>query len=321
MIRVFLVDDHTVLRRGLRLLLADQPGLVVVGEAGNGLELLEQLPATPADVVLLDINVPGMDGEETTRRLHEQYPAAFVLAMSLLDSAEHILHIFDAGAPGYILKSAGLDEIVHGIRTVATERQFLCSELGLVALHKLCEGHSRPAGPAEKQGPCPSARPKCFSSSPKASPTPRLPTSFSPASAPSKPTARTSSAKPRRRTPLPSSASPLARESNTSSPGGAVPTQPLLLFATPPLPRHEVVSGAAAPRRPPAQRDRAPTGAGGSRLRRANRVRYPGGSPLYDRNFRNSAGKTMMNYNPIVISGLLSGLNFVENSAQIIERS
>ena len=152
MIRVFLVDDHTVLRRGLRLLLADQPSLVVVGEAGNGLELLEQLPAMPADVVLLDINVPGMDGEETTRQLHEQYPAAFVLAMSILDSAEHILHIFDAGALGYILKSAGLDEIVHGIRTVATERQFLCSELGLVALHKLCEGHSRPAGPAEKQG-------------------------------------------------------------------------------------------------------------------------------------------------------------------------
>lgn len=137
MIRVFLVDDHTVLRTGLRTLLADQPALTVVGEAGNGLELLAQLPDAPADVVLLDINMPQLDGAATAQQLQEQYPEIKILVLSMLDAEEHIFRMLDAGAMGYVLKSAGLDEIVHGIRTVAAGRHFLCSEVGYSALYKL----------------------------------------------------------------------------------------------------------------------------------------------------------------------------------------
>jgi DNA-binding NarL/FixJ family response regulator len=137
MIHVFLVDDHTVLRSGLRSLLADQSDLSIVGEASNGIELLAQLPDTPTDVVLLDVNMPGMDGLETSRQLQEHYPNVQILVLSMLDSIEHVIRMLDAGAAGYLLKNAGLDEIVHGIRTVAAGRPFLCSELGLVALNKL----------------------------------------------------------------------------------------------------------------------------------------------------------------------------------------
>ncbi len=152
MIRVFLVDDHAVLRSGMRSLLAEQAGLEVVGEAGNGLELLAQLPTTPADVVLLDINMPGMDGLETTKQLKEHYPAVHVLVLSMLASEAFAYQMLDAGARGYVLKNAGLDEIVHGIRVVSGERLFLCAEMGLDALQKLRECTSGPP-PAAGQKP------------------------------------------------------------------------------------------------------------------------------------------------------------------------
>lgn len=139
MIRVFLVDDHQVVRSGLRLLLEGQPDLAVVGEANNGLELLAQLPTTPTDVVLLDVNMPGLDGPATARQLTEQYPDVPVLALSMLDKEAYIFQMLDAGAKGYILKSTGLEEIIIGIRAVAAGGQYLCTAAGLAALHKLRE--------------------------------------------------------------------------------------------------------------------------------------------------------------------------------------
>ena len=145
MIRVFLVDDHQVVRSGLRLLLDAQPDLDVVGEASNGLELLAQLPTIPTDVVLLDVNMPGLDGPSTARQLREQYPEVAVLALSMLDREAYIFQMLDAGAKGYILKSTGLEEIIVGIRTVAAGGQYLCTATGLAALSKLREGPDEPA--------------------------------------------------------------------------------------------------------------------------------------------------------------------------------
>ena len=152
MIRVFLVDDHHIVRSGLHLLLSAQPDLEIVGEASNGLDLLAQLPATPADVVLLDVNMPGMDGPETARQLHAQYPAVRILALSMLDKENHIFQMLDAGAHGYLLKSSGVDEIITGVRTVAAGGQFLCTAAGLTALHKLGDGTRPAAEPVEKPG-------------------------------------------------------------------------------------------------------------------------------------------------------------------------
>jgi len=139
MIRVFLVDDHQVVRSGLRLLLEAQPDFEIVGEANNGLELLEQLPTMPTDVVLLDVNMPRLDGPATARQLKEQYPEVAVLALSMLDREAYIFQMLDAGAKGYILKSTGLEEIIIGIRTVAAGGQYLCTAAGLAALNKLRE--------------------------------------------------------------------------------------------------------------------------------------------------------------------------------------
>jgi len=136
MIRIFLVDDHAVLRNGIRMLLAAEPDLQVVGEAVNGADLLKQLPRTPTDVVLMDINMPGISGEETMRQLQQRHPQVRVLVLSMLDNERYVNQMLDAGALGYLLKNAGLDEIVHGIRVVASGRQYFCTELGISMLRQ-----------------------------------------------------------------------------------------------------------------------------------------------------------------------------------------
>ncbi len=144
MIRLFLVDDHPVLRDGLRALFQQDPLLQVVGEAENGEQLLAQLPATPCDVVLLDLHMPGLDGLATTLRLRTEFPDVRILILSMADHERAIGQVLAAGASGYLLKNAGHEEIVAGVRAVAAGQRFLCSELGLTMLEKLLAGVSEP---------------------------------------------------------------------------------------------------------------------------------------------------------------------------------
>lgn len=137
MTRLFLVDDHTVLREGLRMVLANQPDLQVVGEAGSGEALLKQLAQTPAEVVVLDRCLPGLSGEQVTQRLQQLYPAVQVLVLSGTSDLAQVAALFHAGVRGYALKSVRMAELLHGIRTVAAGVPFLCSELGLAALRRV----------------------------------------------------------------------------------------------------------------------------------------------------------------------------------------
>ena len=145
MIRLFLADDHAILRDGLRALFEQEPSLHVVGEAESGEQLLARLPATPCDVVLLDLHMPGLDGLATTRRLRAEFPAVRILILSMADHERAIGEVLLAGASGYVLKSAGHEEIVAGVRAVAGGKRFLCSELGLTMLEKLLTGTAEPA--------------------------------------------------------------------------------------------------------------------------------------------------------------------------------
>ncbi|TDN40053.1 response regulator transcription factor [Hymenobacter sp. UV11] len=137
MSRIFLVDDHTIVRDGIRAMLAAEPTIEIVGEASNGQELLDSLPTTPTDVVLLDANMPVLDGLATTLRLRAEYPEVRILVLSMLAHERYIGQLFDAGASGYVLKSAEKAEILVAIQTVIAGRQFLCSELGLSILRKI----------------------------------------------------------------------------------------------------------------------------------------------------------------------------------------
>jgi len=151
MIRVFIVDDHTLIRDGLRTLLAADPLFAVVGEAGNGQELLDQLPDVAADVVLLDLNMPVLDGLATTHRLRAEYPNLRILLLSMMTHERTIGEALAAGAHGYVLKSADKYEVVAALQGVAAGKRFLCSEIGLGLLEKILLLEAR--NPALTPGP------------------------------------------------------------------------------------------------------------------------------------------------------------------------
>ncbi|MFC8041186.1 response regulator [Paenarthrobacter sp. NPDC057355] len=126
-IRVALVDDQQLVRSGLGMLINSQPDLDVVAEAGNGIEAIQALSATTADVVLMDVRMPGMDGIEATRRILEQAAAQPVgsqradikiVVLTTFDLDEYALAAIQAGASGFLLKDAPPEELLEAIRTV-----------------------------------------------------------------------------------------------------------------------------------------------------------------------------------------------------------
>ena len=100
MIRVIVTEDHKLLRQGLTMLLNEDAGIEVVGEAENGLELLQMLAHTPTDVVLMDINMPGMNGFEATERVVQEFPETKVIALSMLTHIQFVQKIMQHGAVG-----------------------------------------------------------------------------------------------------------------------------------------------------------------------------------------------------------------------------
>jgi NarL family two-component system response regulator LiaR len=118
-IRVGLIDDHAVVRQGLRAFLAAQPDLLVVGEAASGEEALELVAAQVPDVVLLDLVMPGMDGVETLRRLKQISPHTQVVALTSYLKDELIFPTVRAGVLSYLLKDAGAEEIAEAVRKAA----------------------------------------------------------------------------------------------------------------------------------------------------------------------------------------------------------
>jgi NarL family two-component system response regulator LiaR len=118
-ISVLIVDDHPVVRRGLGVLLKNQPDLEVVGEASDGREAVRIAEQAQPQVVLMDLVMPGMDGVETTRLILEKEPKTGVLVLTSFGTDSKLFPALDAGAMGFLLKDAGADELVEAIRQVA----------------------------------------------------------------------------------------------------------------------------------------------------------------------------------------------------------
>ncbi len=118
-IRVLIVDDQSMVRAGLRMLLSDQPDIEVVAEAGNGLEAVAHARRLRPDVVLMDIRMPELDGLEATRRILAADPSPRVLVLTTFDLDEYVYEALRAGASGFLLKDAGRERLVEAVRTVA----------------------------------------------------------------------------------------------------------------------------------------------------------------------------------------------------------
>ncbi len=124
-ITLMLVDDHDVVRTGLRSFLETQPGMQVVGEARNGEEAVQRVLDKRPQVILMDISMPGMDGLEATRRIKAICPEALILTLTVHEDKQYFMEMLAAGASGYITKQAAADELVAAIRSVAAGNVYL----------------------------------------------------------------------------------------------------------------------------------------------------------------------------------------------------
>jgi DNA-binding NarL/FixJ family response regulator len=128
-IRVFIVDDHAVVRDGLRLLLEIQPDIKVIGEAADGHEALNKISHACPDIVIMDVEMPVLDGIETIRQMQSVCPAAKSIVLSMHSSEEHISQAFRAGAQGYLLKEVVGSEVVTAVRNVHAGTSYMCEKI------------------------------------------------------------------------------------------------------------------------------------------------------------------------------------------------
>jgi DNA-binding NarL/FixJ family response regulator len=118
MIRLLLVDDQNIVRKGLKVLLEAQAGFQVVGEAGNGREAIAQVKSLQPDVVLMDVRMPEMDGVAATQIIFKQFPKTRVLVLSTFDDDDYVVRAMQGGAKGYLLKDSQVEELAQAIRAV-----------------------------------------------------------------------------------------------------------------------------------------------------------------------------------------------------------
>lgn len=137
-IRVLIVDDHTLVRDGIRSLLALTADIEIVGEAANGREALEKVRQLVPDVVLMDLAMPIMGGLEATRRIRREFPATKVLALTQYDDSEYVIPVIAAGARGFVTKMSSFSELASAIQAVYRGDSFL-SPSAAAALIEECQ--------------------------------------------------------------------------------------------------------------------------------------------------------------------------------------
>ena len=131
MIRVFIAEDHKIVRDGIRHMFENEQSFTLVGEAENGKEAIEKIKGLDVDVMIVDINMPEVNGIELTKHVSETYPNTKVLVLSMLDNENYIKQAVAAGAIGYVSKTNGKEELLGALRTVAAGEFFISHKLSM----------------------------------------------------------------------------------------------------------------------------------------------------------------------------------------------
>jgi len=150
-IRVILADDHAVVRQGIRQFLEEAGDIEVVAEAGDGAEALRLVEAHQPDVAVLDIRMPEMTGVEAARRIKERFPRVRVLVLTAYDDDPYVFALLQAGADGYVLKTASGDELVRAVRIVHQGGTALSPEIAAKVVRQAVSG--RPEGASDQVEP------------------------------------------------------------------------------------------------------------------------------------------------------------------------
>jgi NarL family two-component system response regulator LiaR len=143
-IRVLLVDDHVIVRDGIRALLATEPDIRVVGEAGDGQEAIAEAQRLQPDVLLMDLVMPGLDGLEAIRRIVAQQPQARILVLTSFATNDMVFPAIKAGAMGYLLKDCDAEELVQAIRQVYRGQSSLHPRIARLVLQEVAGGRPGP---------------------------------------------------------------------------------------------------------------------------------------------------------------------------------
>jgi len=154
-IRILVVDDHDIVRKGLTLVLRQEPDFDVVGEARDGAEALNRARELCPDVVILDVKMPNVSGDVAAREIRRQCPATRILILSGAQPDEGVLSVLEAGAESYVPKDVSPAELAHAIRTVAEGRAYIHADITRILLQRLAAApssagaHSVPLSPRE----------------------------------------------------------------------------------------------------------------------------------------------------------------------------
>jgi DNA-binding NarL/FixJ family response regulator len=149
-LRIFLADDHAVVREGLKALVNAQPDMEVIGEAHDGEAACEQVPQLQVDVVVLDVSMPGMSGAQAAEQMRQECPQIKVLALTVHEDKGYLRQLLEAGAVGYILKRAAAEELIRAIRAVAAGGVYLDPALAGKVVRGFVRKH--PAKDAVEEG-------------------------------------------------------------------------------------------------------------------------------------------------------------------------
>jgi NarL family two-component system response regulator LiaR len=146
-IRILIVDDHTIVRKGIRALLGEIPDIEVVGEAADGQEAIVQADRLRPDVILMDLAMPRMDGIEATRQIKARQPESRILVMTSFATDEKVLPAIKAGARGYLLKESAPEDLVQGIRQMQRGESSLHPVIARKVLQEISDTSDRPPTP------------------------------------------------------------------------------------------------------------------------------------------------------------------------------
>lgn len=136
-VKIAVVDDHEIVRDGIRILLEDEPGFEIIFEAQTGKEAIEKCETHDVDLVIMDITMPVMDGIQATKIIKEKRPELKVLALTMLSEDQHIRKMIKAGASGYILKSSGKEELITAIKSIMSGKHYFSDEATQSILQEL----------------------------------------------------------------------------------------------------------------------------------------------------------------------------------------
>jgi len=144
-IRLLIVDDHPIVRRGLRMCLGEQPRIEILGEAADGREALNKAHELKPEVILMDIDMPQMNGLAVTDLLRREMPEVKVLILSMYSNTDYVMRIIQCGARGFVLKEAPPEEVVQAIETVHSGGSHFSPEVARVALNQVVRGNNNDA--------------------------------------------------------------------------------------------------------------------------------------------------------------------------------